>query len=74
MKVGTSWANKAYSETRKNGGTKEEARIASKDAREKYIQHVINQQAKYSGGDYDCNIGDQNHEINNGRWHTSSDL
>lgn len=73
MKVGTSWANKAYSETRKNGGTKEEARIASKEAREEYIQHVRNQQARYSD-DYDSNVYDENHEVNDGGWHTGSDL
>lgn len=74
MKVGTSWANKAYNETRKNGGTKEEARIASKEAREEYIQHVINQQARHSGDDCDCNIYDEDHEVNDGGWHTGSDL
>lgn len=73
MKVGTSWANKAYSETRKNGGTKEEARVASKEAREGYIQHVRNQQARYSD-DYDSNVYDENHEVNDGGWHTGSDL
>jgi len=65
--------NRAYKETRSNGGSKEQCKQASKEADERYYQKVReNQFGRIKGRDN--NVSDFNNPINDGSWHTSDDL
>ena len=69
----TSWGNKAYKATRANGGSKQEAKIASANASDKYIKHVQQQQFGKNRS-FESNINNFNDSKNDGCWHTSDDL
>lgn len=69
----TAWGNKAYKETRANGGSKEAARIASSNASEKYTKHVQQQQFGKNRS-FESDVSKFNDSKNDGCWHTSDDL
>ena len=73
MKKQTAWGNKAYKETIANGGSKEEAKIASSTASDKYIRHVQQQQFGNKNS-FESNVSSFNDSRNDGRWHTADDL
>jgi hypothetical protein len=73
MSKNTAWGNKAYKETRVNGGSKEDARSASQSASESYSKHIQQQQFGNSSS-YESDNTDYNNPINNGSWHTANDL
>lgn len=72
-KKNTPWGKKAYLKTRKNGGSKEEARDNRDEADKKYHDHIVRSFDKYKD-----NSVPENHEfdspLNDGRWHDSNDL
>ncbi len=73
MGKNTAWGNKAYSEVRSNGGSKEQAREASNQASESYRQHV--QENQFGGcGSHDNDMSDVNNSANDGAWHTSENV
>lgn len=69
----TAWGNKAYKETRANGGSKEQARIASANASDKYTKHVQQQQFGKKSS-FESNANNFNDSKNDGSWHTADDL
>lgn len=73
MSKNTAWGNNAYRETRANGGSKEEARSASKSASESYSKHVQEQQFGNKSS-HESDVSDFNNSKNDGAWHTADDL
>lgn len=73
MSRNTAWGNKAYREVRRNGGSKEEAKEASRKASEEYYKQLREKQFG-NCGDYNDNVWDWDHPINDGSWHTAEDL
>jgi hypothetical protein len=68
----TAWGNKAYKETRRNGGSKQQAKQAANNASERYYNQIRERQFSNSN-DYG-DVSDFNNSKNNGSWHTSEDL
>lgn len=73
MSKNTAWGNKAYNEIRRSGGSKEQAREASDKASEAFRKHIQDNQFGRRGS-YDNDVADFNNTINDGSWHTASDL
>ena len=67
------WGKKAYNETRKNGGSKEEAKVAQQLASEEYSRHLYQQRFGRSNS-FKSDVSNFNNSINDGRWHTADDL
>lgn len=74
MGKNTSWGNKAYRETRANGGSKEESKQASQRANQLYHEKIIERQFGKLDPNHDNDLSDFNNSINDGSWHTSDDL
>jgi len=73
MSKNTAWGNKAYNETRRSGGSKEQAREASSKASEAFHKHIQANQFERRGS-YVNDVSDFNNSINDGSWHTADDL
>jgi len=75
MARNTAWGNKAYSETRSNGGSKSEAKQASAEASERYSQHTQERQFGRCGSDNSDASDFDSHTNGNGtNWHVADDL
>jgi hypothetical protein len=74
MSKNTAWGNKAYKESRAEGGSKAEARAASESASAAYTEHVQNQQFGRASSNFNENLHSANHSKNDGAWHTAEDL
>jgi len=61
----TAWGQNAYRESRRNGGSKEDAKEAQSIASEKYYAHVKNQQYSRVSSDYEDDDSDDRY--NNAR-------
>jgi len=75
MGKNTTCGNKVYNEVRSNGGSKEDARVASQTATDNYHAKVQSDQMRSAG-----NYSDDKHDFdssfngNGTNWHTSDDL
>lgn len=72
MSKKTSWGQKAYSNTRKSGGSKSEARANQQTANKAYHDNAWSKHNNSSSNESNNHSSDSS--INNGSWHTASDL